>query len=341
MEEKREAPTPRRRERARREGQVARSPELSGAATLAAAYIMLKFTGAAMFEKLLGLTKQWLSPTTPDYNFLSVTVTFGAVVIPLLLVVGLVGLVSQVAQGGVVLSGALAAPRLERLNPVRALAQLVSRRHIVDWVKNVGKMGILGWILWDSSSKETGVLVASMSADVMQATLALLGVIDRVVYRCALVLLLFGAADYVYQWGETEQSLRMTRSELKEELKETEGRSEVKSRVRSAQRKLAMMRMMWNVKKADVVVTNPDEYAVALKYEALRMAAPVVVAKGRGYLAARIKEEARKALVSIVPNPPLARALYSSTEVGQMIPPELYRAVAEVLAFVYRVKHRL
>lgn len=341
MEERREAPTPRKREKARREGHVARSPELSGATTLLAAYLLLKFTGSSMFARIIALTRRWLAVGSLDYNFSSIALTFGTLVVPLLLIVGTVGLACQIAQGGLVVSGMLVSPRLDRLSPLKALAQVFSRRHLVDWAKNVGKMAVLGWILWSSAMKETAVLVASMSADVWQCASVLVGVLDRVVYRCAVVLLLIGAADYAYQWWETEQSLRMTRTELKEELKETEGRPEVRSRIRSIQRKMAMMRMMWQVKKADVVITNPDEYAVALKYEALKMAAPVVVAKGRGYLAMRIKEEARKALVSIVPNPPLARALYSSTEVGQMIPPELYRAVAEVLAFVYRIKHRL
>ena len=156
--------------------------------------------------------------------------------------------------------------------------------------------------------------------------------------RCCAGLAIIAAADYFLQWRENETSLMMTRKEMLEEIKETEGRPEVRQRMRARQRQLSRGRMILAVKKADVVVTNPEHFAVALQYEASKAPAPVVVAKGAGHFALRIKEEASRHNVPAIANPPVARALYRSADVGDLIPPVLYQAVAEILAFVYRLR---
>ncbi|HHV79711.1 MAG TPA: EscU/YscU/HrcU family type III secretion system export apparatus switch protein [Firmicutes bacterium] len=348
MEEKKEAPTPRKREKARQEGHVTRSAELSGALTLLGCYFALKFWGSKAKDEMLMLAQTCLGNGPVELDLPSVKRLFAVpvavcciILAPILLAAGIVGLVTQLAQGGFVASPAAISPKLERLSPARNIGQILSRRHLMDWLKNLLKMCVLGYVLWGTGRTQLGSLVGVGLVGAERGGYILAGAVGEVAYRCGLALLVLGLLDYGYQWWESEQALRMTRTELKEEIKETEGRPEVKSRIRAIQRRLASMRMMAQVKKADVVITNPDEFAVALKYEPAKMAAPMVLAKGRGFLAERIKQEARKAFVSIVPNPPLARALYSSTEVGQVIPPELYKAVAEVLAFVYRVKNRL
>lgn len=165
-------------------------------------------------------------------------------------------------------------------------------------------------------------------------------ILYNVALRIILALLVLGVLDYLYQRWEYAKSLRMTKKELKDEYKQLEGDPQIKSRIKQRQRQLAMRRMMQDVPKADVVITNPTHYAVALRYDAATMAAPQVVAKGEGYLAARIREIAEENKVPLVENPPLARAIYKAVDVGGFIPAELYQAVAEVLAFVYRLQRR-
>jgi flagellar biosynthetic protein FlhB len=155
--------------------------------------------------------------------------------------------------------------------------------------------------------------------------------------RCCLGLAVIAAADYYVEWRENETSLMMTRKEMADEIKETEGRPEVRQRLRSRQRQLARGRMILAVREADVVVANPEHVAVALKYEASKAPAPLVVAKGAGILALRIKEQASKHKVAVIANAPVAHALFRSTEVGELIPPALYQAIAEILAYVYRL----
>jgi flagellar biosynthetic protein FlhB len=165
--------------------------------------------------------------------------------------------------------------------------------------------------------------------------------LDRLVMNCSVFLIAAGGLDYLYQWWENERSLMMTEKEVRDEARDADIKPEVKSAIRSRQRQIARKRMMQDVPKADVVVVNPTHYAVALKYDAAEGPAPVVVAKGLDDLALRIRKIAEEAGVQVVQNPPLARALYRAADVGEMIPEELYKAVAEVLAYVYRVSGRM
>jgi flagellar biosynthetic protein FlhB len=208
----------------------------------------------------------------------------------------------------------------------------------VEFFKALFKVSVVGLCLWqvirDAFIKMPELIAMSLPQAVAWGG----SIVWQMIIRCSFGLCVIAVADYAFQWWENERSLMMSRKELTEELKETEGRPEIKQRIRQRQRQIATGRMMANVKKADVVVANPDHFAVALKYEAGAMMAPVVLAKGAGWLAQRIKEEARAHRVTIIENPPVARALHASVEVGEPVPPSLYQAVAEILAFVYSLK---
>lgn len=251
---------------------------------------------------------------------------------------GLVGatLVGLLQTGGLVTAKPLE-PQLDRLNPLRTLQRLFSLRSLVELVKVVLKLGAVTVVVW-------GVLRSTLVhlPPIAPSPEGLIGWIGSSLYdvglRGALVLTMIGAFDYLYQWFDYERSLRMTKQELKEDLRETEGDPLVRARQRRRQRELARARMLRDVARATVVVTNPVHLAVALRYAPREAPAPVVVAKGARRMAERIREIADRHRVPVVENAPLAQALYRSVPVGRMIPPALYYAVAEVLALLYRTR---
>ncbi|NPV71251.1 MAG: flagellar biosynthesis protein FlhB [Firmicutes bacterium] len=347
-EEKREAPTPRRRLLARQRGQVFRSADLVSAVGLVAGVTAMRIWVpystheiAAFAKRLwgnapaadvgisgladLGLASLWLVAKT-------LAVVIGAVLIA--------GVAASSIQTGAVFTAEPLAPKLDRLNPITGFQRIFSKRAAVEALKSLLKVMIVGWIAFGSVKGEWERLGALSMIHPIEAVARVGDMSVGLFNRAGLGLLIIGMLDMGYQWWEHEMSLKMTRQELKEELKETEGRPEVKARIRQIQRQMAMRRMMQDVKKADVVVTNPTHYAVALRYEAHRMVAPLVLAKGADLLAQRIRSEAEKHGVTIVRNQPLAQALYRMVDIGKAIPPELYQGVAEVLAFVYRLKSR-
>ncbi|OUM97977.1 MAG: flagellar biosynthesis protein FlhB [Firmicutes bacterium ZCTH02-B6] len=347
-QEKTEAPTPRRREQARQRGQVARTGELGTALVLLAGFGVAALLAGTASRSLLALTRHYLEQSAawqPDAGaiqalFVSLVMQAGLIVGPLMLAAALVGALSQVVQVGFVVSGEPLKPRLDRLNPVQGLQRIFSRRALVDLVRSLAKVAVVGWIAYREVRTALVMLPDLLGAPFGEAA-ALVG---QVVLRTGLwiggALLVIAAADYLFQRSEHERQLRMSRQELKEELKQTEGDPQLRARIRQRQRQLASRRMMHAVPTADVVVTNPVHLAVALKYDAVSMSAPVVVAKGAGLLARRIKELAEEHGVPVVEDVWLARALYNGVEIGQEIPVELYRAVADVLAFVYRMRAR-
>lgn len=347
-EEKREAPTPRRRQMARQRGQVFQSADLTSVVSLLAAIAAIRAVMPGLCSEMAGLAAEvWGTAAAQDISIGSLSGLALRCSISAAKAVGLVtgsvllvGVGTSVAQTGAVVSLNPLAPRLERLNPVAGLQRLFSKRALVEMAKSTLKVGIVGMVAYLSIRGDWEDILRLSMMDPLKAASTVGALSGAMFNRTCVGLFLVGAADLGYQWWEHEMSLRMTRQELKEEIKETEGRPEVKARIRSIQRQMAMRRMMHDVKKADVVVVNPTHYAVALRYEARSMAAPVVVAKGVDLLAQRIRREAEKHGVAVVRNQPLAQSLYRLVEIGKAIPPELYQAVAEVLAFVYRLKSR-
>jgi flagellar biosynthetic protein FlhB len=244
---------------------------------------------------------------------------------------------SSVIQSGLSFHPNLIAPSWDRINPVRGFTRIFSGRAVADCIRSLFKVALVGMLTWNTLKsvlpQVSSLLMRSLSNSVGITVTTL----EKLLMNCGVFLIGVGVLDWVYQWWEHEKSLRMTQREVRDELRDAEVKPEIKSAIRARQRQMARMRMMQDVPKADVVVVNPTHFAVALKYDLKEKPAPVVVAKGVDDVALRIRKIAEEAKVKIVENPPLARALYKASEVGEMVPPDMYKAVAEVLAYVYRV----
>jgi len=349
-DEKTEEATPRKKEEARKKGQVPRSVELTMLLTLLASFLLLGALGEYFVRTWLGYLMEALSPDMLNLDLaggdggkllLWHLRTFMMFFLPLGFGCMAVGVLVNFLQVGVLFTTEPLKPRFDRISPIQGFQRMFSTRSVVELVKSLIKLGVSGVILWNSFRNE--MMPHTERAMAMTGTEAIAGfwqILYNVALRIILALLVLGVLDYLYQRWEYAKSLRMTKKELKDEYKQLEGDPQIKSRIKQRQRQLAMRRMMQDVPKADVVITNPTHYAVALRYDAATMAAPQVVAKGEGYLAARIREIAEENKVPLVENPPLARAIYKAVDVGGFIPAELYQAVAEVLAFVYRLQRR-
>ncbi len=333
-----EPATPRRRQEARRRGQVARSHDLTQGAALAAAVAVGALALPGGFFAYADYTRRVLA--APDPGRLQALATEGIVGAawlggPLVAAALVAGLATGVAQTGGLLSSKSLEPSLERLHPLRTLERLFSLRSVVEVLKALLKGVAVGVAVWGPLRE-----VVSGPPPALSSPAALAGWMGSTVYavaiRGAIALAVLGGLDYLYQRFEYERTLRMTKQEVREELRETEGDPLVRARQRARARELARRRMMRDVARATVVVTNPVHVAVALRYAPKEAPAPVVVAKGARKLAERIREEAARHRVPVVENPPLAWALYRTVPLGRMIPPALYHAVAELLALLYR-----
>lgn len=346
MSERTEAPTSKRLQEARNRGQVARSPELNSAAALLAGVWLLTGPGAGLVEAVRGLLVAALTRLPEDgltgaevrelivVDALRLLPSLGLILVALLAI----GIAVTVAQTRFLWMTERPFFDLNRVNPLNGLKRLFSGQGLMELGKALLKLLVVGgvaYLYWNGHTAEVLMLGQLALADASRHAVSLATGLAWQVGGSYLVL---AAADYAYQRWNLMRSLRMTRDEIKEELKTQEGDPMIKSRVRQQQRRIARQRMMSQVPKADVVITNPTHFAVALEYKRDSMPAPRVVAKGAALIAQRIRETARLHGVPVVENPPLARALYRSVEVDQVVPPELYRAVAEVLAFVYRLK---
>ncbi len=346
FQEKTEPASPRRREDARKKGQVARSMELNSFAILFFGLLFLLFSGPVMFRQVAGLMQEMLSGLSAapgdveSYSRLLLNVTLRTLLIlaPLFVTLMIVGIFINVAQVGFGASAEVLEPKLDKLNLVRGLQRLISRRSAVELVRDLLKLTIIGVVAWYALKAELDRLMGLSDADTMEILSVTAWSMFRVSIKVVLALLIIALFDYAFQRWDFERSIRMTKQEVREEYKLYEGSPLMRSRIRQVQREMARMRMTKEIPHADVVVTNPTALAVALKYDSETMSAPTVVAKGARLLAERIRDIARSAGVPIVENKPLARALYASVEVGSTVPAELYKAAAEVLAYVYRLR---
>ncbi len=341
-----EQPTPKRLQDARERGQVPRSRELAGTAVMVAGATTLLLAGGLLAASLERVMRAGLSPARESLAdpmagieaFNGAILQAGLGLAPLFGVVVLVALVAPLATGGWVFSGQALGPDLKRLNPLEGLKRVFGLQGLVELAKALAKFLVVGgtaalvvwWLLPDMMA-----LAAMPTGRALGEATWLLG-LAGLVMTAALVLV--AAVDVPFQVWSHRRNLRMTRQELLDELKQTEGRPEVRSRVRAAQRELARRRMMQDVPRADVVVTNPTHYSVALKYEPGRMRAPRVLAKGRDLVALEIRRVAAEHGVPLFEAPPLARAIYATTEIGREVPSGLYLAVAQVLTYVYQLR---
>ncbi len=347
-QEKTEEATPKRKEEARKKGQVAKSTEISSAFIILAAFLALKMLGPYIyFEITAYMRTMFTNLSTADFTittvyalFLGFCIVFVKAMLPLMLVVLTISLAVNFLQVGFVLSFEPLMPQLDRINPIAGFQRLFSLRSIVEAVKSLFKIAIIGYFVYRFIMRETALVPQLIGADLTDSLRYSSGLVADLALQIGAVILVLAAMDYFYQWWEYNKSLRMSKQEVKEEFKQTEGNPQIKGKIRERQRAMAMRRMMQEVPKATAVITNPTHFAVAIRYDKT-MTAPEVVAKGQDFLAERIKQVARENRVAVVENKPLARALYATVEVGETIPPDLYQAVAEVLAYVFRLKKRL
>ena len=350
-EEKSFAATAKRRADARKKGQVARSAEFGGAATLLAVVVALHLLlpGDAGLSLLRDLQSAFqFNPHSAAFTFETVHewqmrgLLWGAkILLPVALLAVVLALVSGIGQVGFAVTPEALHPKWERLNPATGIKRLLSLRGTVEAAKGVLKMSLVAGLCWSAlrGAVNSGELLNTMR-EPLPETIAVVGsLLWTLGLRVSAVLLIIAVADYAYQKYDFEKSLKMSFSEIKQENKQSDGDPQIKARVRRLQREMSKKRMMQDVPKADVVVTNPTHYAVALRYER-GASAPQVVAKGQDEMAARIREVARENKVPLVENKPLARSLYATVDIGREIPPDLFEAVAQVLAFVYRTHGR-
>lgn len=343
--ERTEAPTPRRLFEARDRGQVARSAELGAAIDMIGAAIALALLGgliATTFGALLRSVLAGLHQSLTFETLLPVIKLAGVqtakVLGPVVLAIILTAALAQYVQVGWHPTLKPLAPKLEKLNPVRGFMNLFGRRNAVKSAVNVLKLMVVVGVSYKFLSGAVARLAGLPALESQQAFLEVARLAGELTILLLALLLVLGLADYLFQRWQHTQDLRMSRSEIKDERRSMEGDPQIKSRRFRMAQKIAMQRVHAAVPKADVVVTNPTHFSVALRYDQSSMRAPRVVAKGTDALAQRIRELAALHAVPIVERPPLARALYAGVEVGQEIRPEHYKAVAEVLAFVYRLE---
>ena len=347
--EKTEAPTPRRRQEARREGNVARSTDLTAACILLASVMLLYWFGEKLMTSLKLTMEMMLSagmaanPTRAD-DIAALPSFAGRLIVtavaPLMLGAMAVGLLITVMQVGLVVSAAPLQPKLSKLSPLRGVKNLFSRQAAVRLLMIVGNIVLISTIAAVLIAFEIDSLLKLAQLEVLAAFSLVGGIVFRLALRLALVLIVLAIIDYAFQRMNHEHEMKMTKQELKEELKRMDGDPLVKQRRSRVARQLAMQRMAQAVPGADVVVTNPTHYSVALKYDPQTMSAPKVVAKGADFMAMRIRQIAVSHGIPLIERKELARGLYATVEVGQQVPPEHYNAVAEILAYVYRISNR-
>jgi flagellar biosynthetic protein FlhB len=346
--ERTEAATPRKLEHLRDEGKVSKSPEVNSAVAVLAGIVVLYGFGGSTATQLQAYIGAILGDLSrPDLNdALTMSLTIGAFTVfataltPLLIAMPIAGVVSSIGQVGLLLSGKSLAPDLERVNPMAGFKRLFSMRIAVEFLKTVVKLGIIGWLLYRAYLDSLPAFLSMAGADLPGAVRLFVDTAFSMAISVGAAFLVLALIDYGYQRWEFLRGARMTKQELKEEYRQSEGAPEIRAAIRRRQKRIAMSRMMQNVPRADVVVTNPTHFAVALSYRGDEMSAPKVIAKGQDLIAQRIKQIAREHHVPVVENKPLAQALYRTVEVEQEIPYELFQAVAQVLAYIYALKHR-
>lgn len=341
-QEKTEEATPRRKQEARRRGMIAKSADLNGAAVLLATVLAMPLAFRLLGESYIQSVRLAFGAHPSGTSPTELLTYIGAALLPamgglsLLLGVAMaVGLAVNWAQVGFVLSSEAMKPSWDRINPLAGFKRLFSLRASVEGIKATAKFILFGMLAWGVVSAEWRTLMGLSWLSVPAAATKLGGIAYTILLRVAVAWLVLAALDYLFQRKQMDKQLRMSRDELKREHREQEGSPEIKAAMHSRRRKLAKGRMMDRVKNADVVVTNPTHFAVAIEYDRSKMHAPMVVAKGQDYLALRIKEVAKDNRVPIIENPALARKLYKACEVGDFVPRDLFQAVAEVLAYVY------
>lgn len=344
-----EKATPKRRREAREKGNVCKSPDLAGSIIIIASLWAVKTFGFGMSERMAQIIEKCVSvwALTDDVNvaaltpiFIELVIQFFMIIAPVLGVSLIIGIAVDYAQVGYLQVKDPMTPKWEKINPVNGFKRLLSPKSFIQTLKTVIKFTVLGYIVYNEMKKIVPEFPALMQSDLKVSIEYIIEKIFSVAYKLGLAYLFIGLADYGYSRWDYERGLRMTKQEIKEEYKQMEGDPQIKGKIKQKQMQMSLLRMMAEVADADVVITNPTHYAVALKYDDEKSQAPTVTAKGKDFVALKLKEKAAECGVEMVENKPLAQALYATVEVGEEIPPEFYAAVAEILAEIYRLKRR-
>lgn len=344
-QERTEQATAKRRNEFREKGQVAQSKEVGTAALLTGALLLWVFYARPFWNDLEQLYSGLLR-SLPTFAATPLEVTslawdmaiiLGKLLWPLFLLTLVVGFLASFLQVGPLFSTKVFQPDLNKFNPIKGMAKFVSKRSAVELVKSLSKVILVAFVAYKTVANEFDEALSLSLLGLDQMLIFLGQVAFLVLAKTCGIMVVLAAIDFAFSRYEMEEKMKMTKQEVKEEHKETEGDPQLKSRVRSLQQQMARKRMMAEVPKADVIVTNPTHLSIALTYERAEMEAPKIVAKGADHLAFRIREMARDNQVPIVENKPVARALYRQ-EVGEQVPEEMFTAVAEILAYVYSLK---
>ncbi len=353
--ERTEPATAKKLEDARKEGQVAKSREIANGLGILALFLVIKFWVANMGNQMLSVFADTYN-TIPDVvtfwhgfmptndvgiAFRDMMVDIILILAPVLLVGVIVSFLCDVAQVGWKPTTKPMQPKLNKMNPISGFKKILSPNSLVELIKSLAKIFLVALISYLYLKDKWALIFQLYDMTLLQALGLVVEVVTDLGIRIAAVYMILAFSDFWYQRTKFKRDMRMSKQEIKEEFKEMEGDPQIKGRIRQKMQEVSRRRMMQNLPKADVVITNPTHYAVAIQYDIELSDAPIVLAKGEDYLAARIKEIAREHDIEIVENKPLARMLYANVDVGQAVPPELYQAVAEVLAFVYHLKGKI
>ncbi len=348
-EEKTEKATPKRRREAREKGQVLQSKEINSAIIIIVSFLCLKIFGGYMLNHLLSFSNSFYKEyflksdlfNTGDIHILMLRMISVIVIIvgPLTAILLIFGVASSYMQVGFLFTTKSLEFKLSRLNPIEGFKRVISKRSLVELIKSIFKIFVIGYLVFNYAIKEVYNIFRLLELNTENIVAYIGNVVFNVGIRSGIALFILAIFDYGYQWWDFEKNLKMSKQEIKEEYKQTEGNPQIKSKIKEKQRQMSMRRMMQDVPKADVIITNPTHYAIALKYDKEMYDAPYILAKGADLIAKNIKDTAKKHGIPTVENKPLAQTLYNTVEIGQIIPEDLFQAVAEVLAYVYSLRY--
>jgi flagellar biosynthesis protein FlhB len=347
--EKSEPATPKKKQDARKKGQVAKSMELPSALILFFAFLFFLMFGGFMKERIFDLftvsLNQYMLLDLSQSNVLYIfrELLFNGLIMlsPIMIGVVIIGIVGNYMQFGFLLTGEPLMMKLNKINPLEGAKRLFSMRALVDFLKSILKLTIVAIVAYTTVIGERSTILILSSLPIENLFTYAAGVTINLGLKICAVLICLAIFDFMYQKYEHAKNLRMSKQDIKDEYKKTEGDPLIKGKIREKQRRMAMQRMMQEIPNADVVITNPTHFAVAIRYDSKEMEAPLVIAKGQDYVALKIKELAKKHDIILMENKPLARALFAKVEIGQHVPNDLFQAVAEVLAYVYRIKRKI
>ena len=347
--EKTEKATPKKRQDTRKKGQVAKSQDVNTAFVLLAGFAVLSFFGSYMKNIVTSIfifsfEDNMLVPLTENsvsVIFLQMIEQAAYLLMPIMIAAMIAGVLSNYLQIGFLFSTEAIQPKLNKLNPISGFKRIFSWRALVEFVKSILKIVLVGVVVFVVIWLRIDEILILSQKSIGAALATLADITVNVGLYSAVVLMFIAIFDYFYQKFDYEKSIRMSKQDIKDEYKNSEGDPLIKSKIKQRQREMAMQRMMQEVPNADVVITNPTHYAIAIKYDEEKMDAPFVVAKGVDFVAQKIKLIAKENDVTTIENRPLARALYDQTEIGQGIPEEFFKAIAEILAFVYKAKGKV